>query len=709
MLEKKKFSLIVFAMLLLMSISLNSCSSNSTSVEMTQNDVEQLLKTYYKQSKSEITWDKGTYTQIDASKYPDADDIIIEQNMEFDYSVVYDQLRRTYVPNTYITYHSKVMIKNKRRSNYAQLRIQMPYNFSLIELKARTINEDGVTEVREEDILTSNVIYGLGSPTEIKNIAFPLIKEGSIIEYKYTVGLPFQLYSEEFSLPFFSTAPVLNLSYQVKVPIDFLTIHYKNLNDAPLPVVEVIKDENPKVAANKMLYKWDLKDIKPIEEEIFMIPMQSLPFANIKLYTIKNNPNTEDRNTYVSQYWEDIALYFLTIMKSFEKWTIAENPLTEVKRFTLDLVEGIENEEEKVEKILRFIQDEILIVNSWSKRFSDIKINDVLDYRFGNSYTITTLLYEMLKSIDLKPAIAAFRSKTRSALDKSYISLNQIDGFMVCLEKNNEYVWLYPYEKGYPVGSFPVYYQEAEAFVFYPEEFLEEDGTKIPETKWTELPVVDASENKVDIDTKIKINKDFSFKMESTFEFTGYSAISLRNQILSLPKGQIGGLLVELLKSVQYGVEEIQIKELKNLYDYKSPLIVKYEYENTRIVFPDAGDNKLLRIGLLLNFSFIDKQFSSDERQYDMNLGAKNTTIEKITISEIPKGYKLRHNLENIKERNSIYKIHQTINSSENDFNFDYEATLLENHISSEDFQKVKDYFAYLSDIYRYTIFLEKK
>jgi len=134
----------------------------------------------------------------------------------------------------------------------------------LSEIKASTYNvENGqVTEMKLDDksIYTENYTKGI----ELKKFTFPGLKEGSIIEYSYTVESAVEIFLKPWE--FQGKYPCLWSEYKVSIPVGF---NYVTLGQGYNPYYINTTDDNTEYGLKVTLHRWVMKDVPALNEESY--------------------------------------------------------------------------------------------------------------------------------------------------------------------------------------------------------------------------------------------------------------------------------------------------------------------------------------------------------------------------------------------------------------------------------------------------------
>ena len=254
-----------------------------------------------------------------------------------------------------------------------------------------------------------------------KKFTMPAVKEGSVIEYSYTIKSDFT-----FNLPawdFQSTDyPVLWSEYNVTIPgllsymaffqgfhkyaIDKIVEGFKNYSiTRPKQMGSLIKeDERLNVASPTSNHRWVMKDLPSFKGENFMIsPLNFSDRISFQLY-----------QTYDGEIYHNVAN---TWPKAIEELMGREDfgkPLSEDNGWLDEVLKTIvaagDNNLTKTKKIFLYVQQNYTCTNEYSK-FIKTTLKEVVKKRSGTVGDINLLLIAMLKHqyIDALPVLLSTR------------------------------------------------------------------------------------------------------------------------------------------------------------------------------------------------------------------------------------------------------------------------------------------------------------
>ena len=255
-----------------------------------------------------------------------------------------------------------------------------------------------------------------------KKIVLPNVKEGSVIEFKYTFRSPYISTIPDWY--FQDGIPVNKIDYVTYIP-EYFTYRI-NLNSADI----VVKEEN---VQNPKGYK-DLKisyfanNLPAIKAEEYVTNIKNYA-ANVKHELASTRfPNSFIKNYVVS--WEDVV-------KTIYDYNEFGNELRQSSYFEEDIksISEISNPVDKMNAVFDFVQNKM----TWNQKYGFLCTDGVRRaYRngTGNVAEINLILTRILRSVGLQanPVLVSTRSNGISI----FPSRNAFNYIVVCVEMNNK-------------------------------------------------------------------------------------------------------------------------------------------------------------------------------------------------------------------------------------------------------------------------------
>jgi hypothetical protein len=322
--------------------------------------------------------------------------------------------------------HRRVHILNKNGFDAATVEIPLYVDGSVEEeiqsLKAFTYNVEGgkVTEVKLEN---KSVFKDKKDKNHITHkFTFPNVKEGSIIEFVYTIRSDFWssptnwlfqegypvLWSElEFDIPEFFYFTFMTEGYQPfykKQPPSSQSRNFDVTIESLEPGQRMQRDRY-KFDAQIYKHRWVMKDVPALKPERFTSSIMN-HIAKIEFQLAEQRHPLSYRS--YNQSWEMLANkllmteYFGSQINNANNWM--DDDLKNVTR-------GVTDQREKARKIYQFVRDNFTCTD-YSARYMSQVLKNVMKAHKGNVAEINLMLVSMLKNAGIKaePILLSTRS-----------------------------------------------------------------------------------------------------------------------------------------------------------------------------------------------------------------------------------------------------------------------------------------------------------
>lgn len=520
--------------------------------------------------------------------------------------------------NLMFQYHVRIKILKKEALDYANLEIGLSKSGTSVE-RLRSIEASSFTldngSLRETKVEPKAVFTEVVSKNwDLKKIAIPNVRVGSVIEFRYVTESPFSYNFKSWQ--FQSEIPKVKSEYWALIPANYL---YNITLKGYLPLTtntNKIERQCYSMGANKSdcsLFKYGMKDIPAFVEEEYM--------------TAKSN--------FLSSINFELAEYRFfdgRVDKKTKEWRDAEMELKKYENFGLQLKKVDGKVKDDVERLIASETDPLIRAK---KIFYYISQNFQWNGRFG-----------MFTDVGVKKA---FEGKVGNVADINFMLIGALDVAGIAVDP----VILSTRDNGIPVDLHPVisdfnyviarvvingkqYLLDAtdpfHPFGLIPERCLNGKGRVIAdkESFWVELTASEKARKISNFTLKIAEDGVLSGAINTTY--MGYEAVKQRKQIYrhSEQKGYIDQLTQKL------GGLEAQKFEIQNFAEVDKPLVVKLDV--TLQAYDEAAENFFFSPFLM------DKEkenpFKSNERLYPVDFGSPRELTTILNL-EFPNHYEL--------------------------------------------------------------------
>ena len=534
-----------------------------------------------------------------------------------------------------LEFQRHVRIKILKKKGYEWADIQVPLYKSqskeerIITLKGYTYNLVGGKvekyKISKKDVITEE----RNQYWNIDKFTMPNVKEGSVIEYQYTIQSEFFFNLNDWQFQY--TIPVQRTEYWVKIP-EYL-IYNKNMRGyVPLTVNDQTTELSSITYANRQrvstvyethttfeyenidyhtyVYHYVAENLPAIQEEPYMPDIDNyFPKMEFELSYVQF-PNSTRKD--YTKTWDGIN-DLLLLSSDFGSQLNRKNYANEM----LDAVQAIANPLERTIAIYEFVKKRMKW-NGVRSIFVTSSLRDAFQEGSGSSGDLNIMLTALLRAADLdaKPVLVSTRDHgfilpTRPSISQfNYvICLVNVDGKDYLLDATDPFC---------PVNLLP------SRCLNYKGRVIDPDGGD-----WVSLTPT-TSDKKI-ISISLEIDEEGSMTGNISINRYGYAAYNFRKKIKKEGSQED---YVNRLESDYPGlhVSSFGFENLDNLYS-----LVKTEYDVT------IEDNAEV-MGDLIYFSPIffnridDNPFKLEEREYPVDFIYPSETTISFTFN-IPEGY----------------------------------------------------------------------
>ncbi|MEO9571643.1 MAG: DUF3858 domain-containing protein [Polaribacter sp.] len=526
-----------------------------------------------------------------ANRYPDRDN---------------DEIPRT-------DYYYRIKILNKASFNLANIKINLYKEQRIKDISAKTYNLTDTRTMHVSSVLKKD-IFTIEENKNWKTVKFtlPNLKEGSIIEYKYSILSPYLSINDWYfqsDIPKikseFDTSILGNYKYNIK-KTGYLKLD-KNEHSVDKKCVYVDGIGEGTCATSS----YGMYNIPAFKEEEYMLSKKN--YISKISFDIKSITSyrgvVENLTTTWKQADKSLKKRFFnnqTSKKSFFKKNLPDSILS------------ITNNLEKAKNIYRFIQNHY----TWNEKYwsnKDAKVKQAFDNKTGDIGEINLSLYNSLKAAEIETKLAVLSTRNNGIptklfpviYDYNYVIVKtNIDGKNYFLDASNKYL---------PFGQVPIRTLNGEAReINYKEK-----------SSWVALKPKYSST--VNFTCKLKLSEEGVFEGNLMISKNGYFAVEQREEI-SL-KNKDSYLDDFEAKYIDVEVEDYTVKNLNNLDK------TLHEIFKVRIEMGEELGNKL-RLNPFL-FNRVSKNpFKLKERNYPVDFAYTRRKNYYLNL-EIPDNYKI--------------------------------------------------------------------
>jgi transglutaminase superfamily protein/uncharacterized protein DUF3858 len=598
-----------------------------------------------------------------------------EGNAKGDFSLVFSRFRRV-----------KIINKNGYDAASDEILVYKNgiYGENLAELKASTFNLENGNVVEAKLDQKSVFTDKLDRYYSNKKFTMPAVKEGSIVDISYTVKSDYYNFLRPWN--FQGDYPCLWSEYEVIIPQFFHYVflaqgdqHFfiKTSKDvgASYTVREsggTESDDVYHIMSNAIDSRWVKTGVPAMKEENYTSTIKNyVSRIEFQLHYVQYT-ETSERHEKMSNYF--VASEKLLKDESFGAALENDNSWmnTELKTITA----GCNSPGEKMKKIYAYIRDHFTCTDH-SSMYMDNPIKSVFKTKNGNIAEINLLLIAMLRheNIQADPVILGTRNHRR--VDEVYPLMERFN-YVICLVSDSGRSYLL--DASWPKLGFGKLDQQC---YNGGARQINKDHPYV-----VNLSADSVKEQKV---TSVLIANDE--KIIGTLN-GAYSSILGNVESYSLRKKLAGKTYDAFFKERQSSSADYKISNpgIDSLANLDMPLTIHYDFQ-----YKMPGDEDIIYFNPMMSEAYKENPFKAAERKYPVEM--PYTTDETYILNmEIPNGYTVEEIPKSAKvlfnETEGFFEY--LILKDDNNIQFRSRVKLNKANFQPEDYNTLRDFFAYV-------------
>lgn len=511
--------------------------------------------------------------------------------------------------------HEKIKIYNKEGFDHATHELQLFKGGSTSEavskIKAITYNLENGEVV--ESKLEKNQIFKSEFNNNFNEVKFtmPNVKEGSVIEYKYKITSPYYWSVDEYK--FQKDIPIKKIVASLRRPESFVfKPTYKGyLSFFP----KTTKHTDSRIGETMVKETFVIDNVPAMKEEPFVDNINNYR-AGVSYELSSINSPTRHRS--FSQTWGDVA-------KSIGNSDDYKKQLDKSKSFNEELdalLEGVASKNEKMEKIFKYVKDNIKW-NGYDGKYFNKGIKKALKEKKGNAADINLTLVAMLRyaGIDAHPIVISTKDNARPFFP-TLDGLNFVVAYAVINEKP---FFMDATSEFSDINMLPVRDYNWEGLLI-----------NNLERVWKKVSLSKPNQAMAQYQLKAQLSDDGSFEGSYKSKLIGHYAFNFRNGFKDEDEE-------EFVTSREDDFNDIEISdyEIENADVYEGNVVEQFNF------YHEDGAEVLNDKIYFKPLSFLgmdENPFKSDERMYPIDFGYPFKDMYFVTI-EIPEGYEVESNI----------------------------------------------------------------
>ncbi|QNM86221.1 DUF3857 domain-containing protein [Polaribacter pectinis] len=513
------------------------------------------------------------------------------------------------IPRT--DYYFRIKIFNKAAFDKANIAINLYKEQKILDVSAVTYNltEIGTiekTKLQEKDIFTTKE----GKNWTVKKFTLPNIKEGSVIEYKYSVSSPYlgiddwEFQSDIPKIKSDYDASILgNYKYNIKI-VGFLKLN----KDKPSVDKKCVYIDGLGEGACAV-YSYGMNNIPAFKEEDYMLSKKN--YISKLTFDLKSSTGYDGSIKNYATTWKqadktlkDQFFNNQTSKKNYFKRRIPETILT------------TENTLERAKKVFNFIRNHYTWNDkNWTNE--DAKVKEAFDDKSGDVGEINLSLYNSLQAADIKANLVVLSTRNNGVTTKLFPVIYDYNYVIVKAIIDDKEYFLDATDKFLPFGQVPIKALNGEARI------IDFKG----KSSWVGLqPKIKSSKN---ITAKLSLSEDGEFSGNLIIRRSGYFAANQRKKISLTNENDY--LQDFESKNPDLEVDEYKAVDTENL---EKPLL---EIFKIKLIMDEDLANKT-RINPIFFDRVKENPFKLKERNYPVDFAYPRKQNYLLNL-EIPEGY----------------------------------------------------------------------
>lgn len=515
-------------------------------------------------------------------------------------------------------YYFKIKILKKEGTNKATIQIPFYGGEKVHSIKGITYNISENNTILKNHLIDTQVytkdLYG-----EWKEVTFtlPNIKEGSVIEYTYSVTSPYSKIDDwhfQSDIPKiksdFTAAILGNWKYNIRL-VGFLEL---KRSDASIKKGCVYIPGLGDGAC--LILDYGIDDIPAFKEEDYMLSKEN--FISKLCFDLESFQNPRGGVDKYTKTWKDAD-------KSL-KYDFLDNQTSKKSFFKNNLPPAlllINDDLERAKKVYYFIQDYF----TWNEKYwpsKKVRIKDAFENKTGNVFDVNLSLYNSLKAANIESYLVLTSTRNKAIPTRLHPIIDDFNYLLVKATINNKTYFLDATNKQLPFG-------------LVQHESLNGDGRTMDFASgsyWENIKLQRKSFR--NIKAQLSFNQENRLSGNLMISSDGFYAVNDRENLNSTDIESY----IENFESKHPNLE-VENLEYQNLDEKENTLHQIYEITTDHINF----DTKL-RINPFLIDRYTQNPFKLNQRDYPVDYGYPRNHTYMLSL-KLPEGYTVNNLPEN--------------------------------------------------------------
>jgi hypothetical protein len=503
------------------------------------------------------------------------------------------------------------------------------------------------------------------------DFSFPEMKVGACIEYEYEV-IEFKPLIPGFlstSYTLGGMTPYLYESMEIIVPRGYpLTIRTHSGAKIPPP---------RNLPGNRLLYRWESKQLEEIEEE------PSMPYYRDLFPWMEAGKRIR---------WDEVHQWLRNRIMPTVKLP------DEGKKIVSELLRNAQTLQARLDKIFGWFQENMRSLDDGFEEYKPIALSQVLRQRRGNELDVAALFCAMLREASISAEIAlvsyAHEGEKKSAQDE-IPDPNLFDSAVVMVRLDGETLWIDPIRQDASLRESASYLEDCDALL-------------LSETmRWIPFPKGSLDEPRSEYTSRVQVSADGSAEIDYHRIDHKASAIAMRSSKRQATPNSKEERTRNFIKSYSTEAELIE-ESYTDWHERDKPFETRIRFRaphwalkvsNILIIYPGL-DQSLSRSS--------SNPFTKPNRRFPIEFGESRVTVETLTI-ELPGGFDVLDMPKPVDIDNDFISYHVAIEVKGEVVKVERRSRYKKAKIPASRYQEIKAFFDRLDEIGRQLIVLREK
>jgi transglutaminase-like putative cysteine protease len=425
-------------------------------------------------------------------------------------------------------YTREVKIKIYRTSGFDWADVVLPYYvkdkykaemIQDIEGFSYTLHGDAIQKngLEKKDVFTEEVNEAYSQ----KKFAFPNVREGSIIEYKYTMVSPYIFQLDDWKFQY--EIPVKWSEFTAKIPAFY---EYQMLYQGYVPLIkneaELEKWEQRlgQYTYNNAKYLWAVENVPAFSDESFISNKDDY-IAKLTFQLTKENFPGRSVRDYM-ETWPQLTDDLLKLT-DFGKYLKRKDGKETVEQLTA----GLSADLEKARAIYNYLTG-LLRWNGKISLYPDTSPKELLETKTGNSTDLNILLTNWLNLAGINASPVLLSTRAHGRIQTKYPKIDQFNYAVVHTQIEGKDYLLDISDPAQPLGMIPIY-------------CLNNQGLLVDSKEERWVPLESGQVYQVDNYYNVGYQEsEDQFAINVNHVYRGYGALTARQQLRDQPEEVTG-------------------------------------------------------------------------------------------------------------------------------------------------------------------------